>query len=110
MKSSLGQRLGATRRLLGLTQQQVIEQLKRRYGVHISQQSLSALEQGKRKIDAETELPALATLYGKPIHYFYESWEPTITPKPSIPLDLDPLTPREKLQLAAEILDRLLRD
>lgn len=110
MKFSLGQRLGATRRLLGFSQQQVIAQLKHRYGVHLSQQSLSALEHGKRKINAETELPALAALYGKPIHYFYESWEATSTPKPHIPLDLEALTPQEKLQLAAQILDRLLRD
>ena len=72
MAFSLGQRLRTTRELLGLTQQQVIEQLKNSYGVTLSQQALSCIENGKRKVDAETELPAIASVYDKSIDYFYK--------------------------------------
>ncbi|WP_017719819.1 helix-turn-helix domain-containing protein [Kamptonema formosum] len=116
MAFSLGQRLRTTRELLGLTQEQVIKQLKTNYGVNLSQQALSCIENGKRKLDAERELPALAAAYGKPIHYFYDSWEmPPAPPTPPVPkassaatADFQTLTQRDKLHLAAELIQSLL--
>jgi transcriptional regulator with XRE-family HTH domain len=62
MAFSLRQRLRATRELLGLTQEQVIEKLEVRYKITISHQTLSTIENGKRKVDTESELPAFASV------------------------------------------------
>ncbi|MCL1466677.1 helix-turn-helix domain-containing protein [Argonema galeatum] len=117
MAFSLGKRLKATRESLGLTQEQVIEQLENRYGITLSQQAISCVENGKRKVDAEKELPAFAGVYGKTIDYFYETLElPTTPPPPPIPkrksaitVDLDALTHRDKLELAAELIHNVLQ-
>ncbi|WP_249070297.1 helix-turn-helix domain-containing protein [Argonema antarcticum] len=99
-----------------MTQEQVIEQLEIRYDITISQQTLSTIENGKRKVDAEKELPAFAGVYGKTIDYFYETLElPTIPPpipkrKSAITVDLDALTHRDKLELAAELIHKVLQE
>ena len=117
MTFSLGKRLKATREALGLTQEQVIEQLEIRYNVIMSQQTLSYIENGKRKVDAERELPAFAGVYGKAIDYFYETFElPTAPPSPPTPrakstvtVNLEALTNRDKLELAAELIHNVLQ-
>jgi transcriptional regulator with XRE-family HTH domain len=117
MAFSLGQRLRATRELLGMTQEQVIEQLEIRHDITISQQTLSTIEHGKRKVDAESELPAFASVYGKPIDYFYETFEllaaPSATPAPKrlsvVTVDMEALTHRDKLELAAELIHNVLQ-
>jgi len=114
----LGQRLRATRELLGMTQEQVIEQLEISYDIVMSQQTLSTIENGKRKVDAEKELPAFAGVYGKSIDYFYETLElPTTSPslliaksKPTITVDLEALTHRDKLELAVELIYNVLQE
>ncbi|WP_232251413.1 MULTISPECIES: helix-turn-helix domain-containing protein [Oscillatoria] len=109
MEFSLGHRLRATRQRLGLTQEQVIEQLKDCYGVTMSQQALSCIEHGKRKIDAERELPALAAVYGQAIDSFYQSWTlPAVVEAPSVSGgDLQSLTPEEKFHLAIALLHQV---
>lgn len=115
MTFSLGQRLRSTRELLGMTQEQVIEQLENRFDIVMSQQTISTLETGKRKVDAEKELPALAAIYGRPIDYFYKSLNlPTTTVDPSnisstITVNFDTLTQRDKLELAAELIHNILQ-
>lgn len=118
MAFSLGQRLRATRELLGMTQEQVIEQLENRYDVSMSQQTLSTIENGKRKVDAERELPAFAGVYGKPIDYFYETLilptAPQTSPMPSaravVTVDFSALTNRDKLQIAADLIYNVLQE
>ena len=118
MAFSLGQRLRATRELLGMTQEQVIEQLEIKHDITMSQQTLSTIEHGKRKVDAERELPAFAAVYGKPIDYFYETLElSAASPVVSIPrkrslvtVDLDALTQRDKLELAVELIHNVLQE
>ncbi|OCR00857.1 transcriptional regulator [Oscillatoriales cyanobacterium USR001] len=118
MAFSLGQRLRATRELLGMTQEQVIEQLEIKHDITMSQQTLSTIEHGKRKVEAERELPAFAAVYGKPIDYFYETLElPATHPVVSIPrkrslvtVDLDALTQRDKLELAVELIHNVLQE
>lgn len=119
MAFSLGQRLRATRELLGMTQEQVIEQLEINYDITMSQQTLSTIENGKRKVDAERELPAFAAVYEKPINYFYETLElpaapPLATPAPkrrsTVTVDMDALTHRDKLELAAELIHNILQE
>lgn len=118
MAFSLGKRLKATREALGLTQEQVIEQLDLRYGITLSQQAISCIEHGKRKVDAERELPAFAAVYRKPIDYFYETLElPAAPPAASAPkrsstvtVDMDALTHRDKLELAAELIHNVLQE
>ncbi len=123
MAFSLGKRFKATRESLGMTQEQVIEQLEIRYGVSLSQQALSCIENGKRKVDAERELPAIAAVYGKPIDYFYDSWHlppapfPTAKPAPPIPksrsavtIDMEALTQRDKLELAVQLIQNVLQE
>lgn len=117
MAFSLGQRLRTTRELLGLTQEQVIEQMEICYDLTLSQQSLSSIENGKRKVDAERELPAFAGVYGKPINYFYETLELPTAPPPPLPsrrsvvtVDFDTLTHRDKLQLAADLIHNVLQE
>ena len=118
MAFSLGKRLKATREALGLTQEQVIEQLEVRYDIALSQQILSYIENGKRKVDAERELPAFAGVYGKPIDYFYETLilptAPQTSPMPSaravVTVDFDALTNRDKLQLAADLIHNVLQE
>ena len=115
MAFSLGKRLKATRESLGLTQEQVIEQLENRYGITLSQQAISCVENGKRKVDAERELPAFAGVYGKSIDYFYETLELATAPPPIpkrksvVTVDLDALTDRDKLELAAELIHNVLQ-
>lgn len=117
MTFSLGKRLKATRESLDMTQEQVIEQLLNRYGITLSQQAISCIENGKRKVDAERELPAFAGVYGKAIDYFYETFElPTAPPSPptsraksTVTVDLDALTHRDKLELAAELIHNVLQ-
>ncbi|MEG3975043.1 helix-turn-helix transcriptional regulator [Microcoleus sp. herbarium8] len=119
MAFSLGQRLRATRELLGMTQEQVIEQLEINYDITMSQQTLSTIENGKRKVDAERELPAFAAVYKKPIDYFYETLElpaaaPPAAPAPNrrsvVTVDMDALTHRDKLELAAELIHNVLQE
>lgn len=118
MAFSLGKRLKATRELLGMTQEQVIEQLEILYDVTMSQQTLSTIENGKRKVDAERELPAFARVYGKPIDYFYETLKlPTAAPalpassaRSVVTVDFDALTNRDKLQLAADLIHNVLQE
>lgn len=118
MAFSLGKRLRAIRESLGLTQEQVIEQLDIRYGISLSQQAISCIENGKRKVDAEKELPALAGIYGKSIDYFYETLElPTAPPaapmlrtRSVVTVDLEALTLRDKLELAAELIHNVLQE
>jgi transcriptional regulator with XRE-family HTH domain len=116
MAVSLGKRLKATREALGMTQEQVIEQLENRFDVEISQQTLSTIETGKRKVDAEKELPAFAAIYGRAIDYFYESLDLLPTPsgvtnfRSSITVDFDALTQRDKLELAAELIHTVLQE
>ena len=119
MAFSLGKRLKATREALGLTQEQVIEQLELRYGITLSQQAISCIENGKRKVDAERELPAFAAVYEKPIDYFYETLElpaaaPPVAPAPKrrskVTVDMDALTHRDKLELAAELIHNVLQE
>jgi transcriptional regulator with XRE-family HTH domain len=116
MAFSLGKRLKATRESLGMTQEQVIEQLELRYGITLSQQAISTIENGKRKVEAEKELPALAGIYGKSIDYFYETLELPTAPAPApssvrslITVDLEALTQRDKLELAAELIHNVLQ-
>ncbi len=117
MAFSLGKRLKATREALGLTQEQVIEQLEIRYSVTMSQQTLSYIENGKRKVDAERELPAFAGVYGKSIDYFYETLELPSAPLPApipkrksvVTVDLEALTHRDKLELAVELIHNVLQ-
>jgi len=88
------------------------------YGITLSQQALSYIENGKRKIDAERELPAFAGVYGKRIDYFYETLElPTAPPPAPMPkarsvatVDLEALTQRDKLELAAELIHNVLHE
>ncbi|MEG4520015.1 MULTISPECIES: helix-turn-helix transcriptional regulator [unclassified Microcoleus] len=118
MAFSLGKRLKATREALGLTQEQVIEQLELRYGISLSQQAISCIENGKRKVDAERELPAFAAVYGKPIDYFYETLElpaaspaaPTPKRRSAVTVDMEALTHRDKLELAAELIHNVLQE
>lgn len=128
MAFSLGKRLKATRESLGLTQEQVIEQLEIRYGVSLSQQAMSSIENGKRKVDAERELPALAAVYGQAIDSFYDSWElpeggksrkrelaaPTVRSPQDVraiaTVDLEALTKRDMLELAAELIYNVLEE
>jgi transcriptional regulator with XRE-family HTH domain len=120
MAFSLGKRLKATRESLGLTQEQAIEQLEIRYGVTLSQQAISCIENGKRKVDAERELPAFAAVYGQPIDYFYDSWQlqqcdripqlPIPKTKSVVTVDYDALTQRDKLQLAADLIHQVLQE
>lgn len=118
MPFSLGQRLRSIRESLGMTQEQVIEQLDIRYGITLSQQAISCIENGKRKVDAESELPAFAGVYGKPIDYFYETLElPTAPPaapmlrtRSVVTVDLEALTLRDKLELAAELIHNVLQE
>lgn len=116
MAVSLGKRLKVTREFLGMTQEQVIEQLENRFSIVMSQQTLSTIEVGKRKVDAEKELPAFAAVYGKSIDYFYETLNLQIEPggrdrMPSIiTADLDALTQRDKLELAAELIHHVLQE
>lgn len=116
MAISLGQRLRATRELLGMTQEQVIEQLENRFDIEISQQTLSTIETGRRKVEAEKELPAFAAIYGRAIDYFYESFDlpPTSSNaanfRSSITVDFDTLTQRDKLELAAELIHIVLQE
>ncbi len=119
MAFSLGQRLRATRELLGLTQEQVIELLEIHYGINISQQTLSCIENGKRKVDAEKELPAFAAVYEKPIDYSYDTWQlrtsatqqtsPIPKTKSTVTIDIEALTQRDKLELAAELIHNVLQ-
>ncbi|MEG4850654.1 helix-turn-helix transcriptional regulator [Microcoleus sp. B5-D4] len=113
------QRLRATRELLGLTQEQVTEQLEINYDITMSQQTLSTIENGKRKVDAERELPAFAAVYSKPIDYFYETLElpaaaPPAAPAPKrrsvVTVDMEALTQRDKLELAAELIHNVLQE
>ena len=118
MAFSLGRRLKATRELLELTQEQVIEQLETCFGIVLSQQAISHIEHGKRKVDAEKELPAFASVYGKPIDYFYDKVE--IASAPSLPLkmrmsplikiDLEAITHRDKLELSADLIHNVLKE
>jgi transcriptional regulator with XRE-family HTH domain len=117
MRFSLGKRLRNVRESLGLTQEQVIEQLEDRYSVILTQQAVSCIENGKRKVDAERELPALAGIYGKSIDYFYENLglsktssviQEQIQVRNS--LNLDTLSIRDKLELVAEIIHNVLQD
>lgn len=115
MSFSLGKCLRATRELLGLTQEQVIEQLENQFGILMSQQTLSTIENGKRKVDAESELPAFAYIYSKPINYFYENWSFTLATEASTSteliaslIDFDSLTQRDKLELAFKLLQSVL--
>lgn len=118
MAFSLGKRLKAIRESLGLTQEQVIEQLEIRYNVTMSQQALSCIEHGKRKVDAERELPAFASVYGKPIDYFYETLELSAAPAAAttpkqrsiVTVDMEALTHRDKLELAAELIHNVLQE
>ena len=116
MAVSLGKRLKATREVLDMTQEQVIEQLENRFEIEMSQQTLSTIETGKRKVDAENELPAFAAIYGRAIDYFYESLELSPTPsgtatfRSSITVDFDALTQRDKLELAAELIHTVLQE
>ncbi|MCT7967769.1 helix-turn-helix domain-containing protein [Laspinema sp. D1] len=128
MAFSLGKRLKATRESLGLTQEQVIEQLEIRYGVSLSQQAMSSIENGKRKVDAERELPALAAVYGQAIDSFYDSWAlpegaksqkrafaaPAVRSPQDVraiaPVDLEALTKRDMLELAAELIYNVLEE
>lgn len=117
MTFSLGKRLKATREALELTQEQVIEQLEIRYDITMSQQTLSYIENGKRKVDAERELPAFAAVYGKPIDFFYETLELPTSPPPApvgdrrsvVTVDLEALTQRDRLELAAELIHSVLQ-
>jgi transcriptional regulator with XRE-family HTH domain len=116
MAFSLGKRLRAVRESLGLTQEEVIEQLENSYGIILTQQAISCIEHGKRKVDAEKELPALAGIYGKSIDYFYENLDlynrqalqqqnkSVITP------EVETLSPHDKLKLAAELIQNVLQD
>jgi transcriptional regulator with XRE-family HTH domain len=118
MAFSLGRRLRATRESLELTQEQVIEQMETCFGIVLSQQAISHIEHGKRKIDAERELPAFAALYGKPIDYFYEKVAITSVSSPSLKMqicpvvkvDLAALTHRDKLELAADLIHNVLKE
>lgn len=118
MTFSLGQRLRITRESLGLTQEKVIEQLEISYNITMSQQALSCIEHGKRKVDAERELPAFAAVYGKPIDYFYETLElfpatptaPTPRKRSLVTVDLESLTQRDKLELAVELIHNVLQE
>ncbi|WP_254563867.1 helix-turn-helix transcriptional regulator [Oscillatoria sp. HE19RPO] len=128
MAFSLGKRLKATRESLGLTQEQVIEQLEIRYGVSLSQQAMSSIENGKRKVDAERELPALAAVYGQAIDSFYDSWAlpeggksqkrafaaPAVRSPQDVraiaTVDLEALTKRDMLELAAELIYNVLEE
>ncbi|MEG4860582.1 helix-turn-helix transcriptional regulator [Microcoleus sp. K1-B6] len=113
------QRLRATRELLGMTQEQVIEQLENNYDITMSQQTLCTIEHGKRKVDSERELPAFAAVYSKPIDYFYETLElpaaaPPVAPAPKrrsvVTVDMEALTHRDKLELAAELIHHVLQE
>ncbi|NJL23126.1 MAG: helix-turn-helix transcriptional regulator [Leptolyngbyaceae cyanobacterium SM1_3_5] len=116
MTFSLGKRLRATREALSLTQEEAIELLENRFDITMSQQTLSTIENGKRKVDAEKELPAFAAVYGKSIDYFYETLNLPIESSgrdrlPSIvTADLDALTQRDKLELAAELIHHVLQE
>ncbi|MBO1347927.1 MAG: hypothetical protein EBE86_011235 [Hormoscilla sp. GUM202] len=79
---------------------------------------LSYIENGKRKVDTERELPAFATVYGKPIDFFYETLElPTSPPaltkvgdrRSVVSVDLEALTHRDRLELAAELIHSVLQ-
>ncbi|NJP08329.1 MAG: hypothetical protein HC866_01705 [Leptolyngbyaceae cyanobacterium RU_5_1] len=78
---------------------------------------MSSIENGKRKVDAERDLPALAAIYGKPIDYFYETLDlPPADPASTkiqsvITVDLEALTQRDKLELAAaELIHNVLQE
>jgi transcriptional regulator with XRE-family HTH domain len=118
MSFSLGKRLKATREAMSLTQEQVIEQLEVVCKLVISQQTLSYIENGKRKVEAERELPAFAAIYRKPIDYFYESFElppasqaRTIPGSQSLlPGNFEALTHRDKLELAVDLIHNVLQE
>ena len=115
MVFSLGKRLKATRLQLELTQEQVIEILEAHHDITMSQQTLSFIETGRRKVDAEHELPAFAVVDGKPIDYFYESLNlPSASSssnvRSNITIDFDVLTQRDKLELAAELIYNVLQE
>ncbi|MDX2242549.1 MAG: helix-turn-helix transcriptional regulator [Leptolyngbyaceae cyanobacterium bins.302] len=116
MAISLGQRLKATRELLSMTQEQVIEQLENRFDIVISQQTLSTIETGKRRVDAEKELPAFAAIYSRPIDYFYENLSlppaasSTSSSRIAVASDFEALTQRDKLMLAVELIHNVLQE
>lgn len=110
MSFSLGQRLRLAREQASLTQEQVIEQLGVRFNLYMSQQALSAIEHGRRKVDAAQELPALAAVYGKSLDFFYSQWRSTSQDTPSHVGDYDALTSQERLALAQELISSVLRD
>jgi transcriptional regulator with XRE-family HTH domain len=100
-----------------MTQEQVIEYLEIRYALVMSQQTLSHIENGKRKVDAERELPAFSGIYGKPIDEFYETLNLSFKTgtrlqgkqDKTVKVDLDGLTQQEKLELAIELIQDVLR-
>jgi transcriptional regulator with XRE-family HTH domain len=116
MTVRLGQRLRAIRELMGMTQEKVIERLELEHNIMMSQQTLSCIENGKRRIDAEKELPALAYIYGKPIDYFYQSYDNIINSKETTPIEnesnitinLNILTQKDKLQLIIMLVNDLI--
>jgi Zn-dependent peptidase ImmA (M78 family)/DNA-binding XRE family transcriptional regulator len=71
--TSIGERLQAARRALGLTQTAVAE----RMGMVTS--TVSAIEAGKRSVTGE-ELYRLAQVYSRPVAYFLEAEEPVQSP------------------------------
>jgi len=94
----------------------VIEQLENRYSIVMSQQTLSTIENGKRKVDAERELPALAAVYGKAIDYFYGKLDLPSSPpgattmRSLVTVDFEALTQRDKLELAAQLIHNVLQE
>ncbi len=117
MTVRLGQRLRAIRELMGMTQEKVIERLELEHNIIMSQQTLSCIENGKRRIDAEKELPALAYIYGKPIDYFYQSCAEIINLKETKPtehesnitIDLNILSQKDKLELIIILVNDLIK-
>lgn len=95
-RDDIGARLKAAREYLGLSQQEVADQLQ------LPRSAISLIETGQRRLEA-MELKAFAKLYQRPVAYFTGEQE-----APILPSDVEVLT-RKAEKLSPEDRETLLR-
>jgi Zn-dependent peptidase ImmA (M78 family)/transcriptional regulator with XRE-family HTH domain len=101
IKTLMGARARAARDAMGLTQSAAAEQLD------IARQTLASMEQGKVPFDG-VQLVAMASLYGRPVTYFYdlrESDGTAIAFRADNPQDVDPALKQRLLDRLSAIAD-----